>query len=93
MARKKRHLAPFQRAEHVSVRGLAERGLHCNFTNVCEAGHGIQTAAAHNADFSLLQERVSLIGVIVDYSEKALNATAVKLFILNTAILHLWRTK
>jgi hypothetical protein len=69
LARKKRHLAPFQRTEHVSVRRLAERCLHCNFTDICEAGHGIQTAAAHNADFSLLQERISLIGVIVDYSE------------------------
>ena len=69
MARKKRHLAPFQRAEHVSVRRFAERGLHCNFTDVCEAGHGIQTTAAHNADFSLLQESLLTIGVISDYNE------------------------
>src|SRR5215467_14225287 len=93
MAGQERHLAPFQCAEHVSVRGFAERGLHCNFTDICEAGHGIQTAAAHNADFSLLQERISLNGVIVDYSEIAFeHGWPAKSFILNTTILRLWQT-
>src|SRR5262249_27338919 len=79
MPRQECHLAPFQGAEHVRVRRLAERGLHRDLVDVSESGHGIQTAAAHNADFCLLQrESPSEWGILIitDRSARTRNLTA-----------------
>jgi hypothetical protein len=50
------YFASFERTQDKGVRGFTEGGLNVYLMNLCEAGHGIQTAAADNADFCLLQE-------------------------------------
>ena len=51
VAREKGHLAALQLAEHKRVRGLAEGRFDALLVNVGESGHGIQPAAADDADF------------------------------------------
>src|SRR5580698_10797527 len=55
MAREKGDLASFEIAKHKSLRWLAEVRIHALFAYVGEAGHGVKTAAADNADFRLRQ--------------------------------------
>src|SRR5581483_11019609 len=59
MPRQKRHLAPFQSSENIGVRRGAKGRLQIDLMNVGKAGHGIQATAPNNANFSLLQKRIS----------------------------------
>src|SRR5262249_54807044 len=57
---KERDFAAFQRAQYESVRGFAKRRLQCNFANLAQPGHRVQTAAADDANLCLLQKKISL---------------------------------
>ena len=50
VTREKCHALPFQRADDDCVGGIAERSLHADFARIGEAGHGIEAAAADDAD-------------------------------------------
>ena len=53
VARQERHALPFQRADDDGVGGIAERRLDADFARVGEARHGVQAAAADDADLHL----------------------------------------
>ncbi len=55
VARQKDDLAAFELAEHEGVRGITEGRFHTYFLLVGEAGHGVESAAADDADFRLCQ--------------------------------------
>jgi len=55
MTRQKRYLAAFQLAQNKRVGGIAERGFYTYFMLIGEAGHGVKSTAADDADFSLSQ--------------------------------------
>ena len=55
VARQERDLAALQFAQHEGVGGFAEGRFHALFMNVGESGHGIQPAAADDADLRLRQ--------------------------------------
>ncbi len=53
VAREKGDLAAFEFAENEGVGGRAEGRFHALLVNVGESGHGIEPAAADDADFCL----------------------------------------
>src|SRR5579863_6243975 len=53
VARKKRDAPAFECAEHERVGRIAEWRLDAPFAHALEAGHGVKSAAADNADFGL----------------------------------------
>ena len=72
VTRKKSDLAAFQRSQYVCVGWSAKWRVQRNLMHLAEAGHGVQTATANDADFRLLQTK--LLGEVVqtnDYTRKA----------------------
>ena len=55
VARQKCHFAAFEHAANIGVRRRAERRLHAYFFHFCQPRHGIQSAAADNANLRLSQ--------------------------------------
>lgn len=55
-------LAAFKGAEDEAVGGVAVWRFDLCFVNIGEAGHAVQTAAADDANFCLLQTLLSLCG-------------------------------
>jgi hypothetical protein len=55
MPGKESYLAAFELAQNEWVRGLIEWRFHALFMNVGKSGHGVQPAAADNANFCLRQ--------------------------------------
>ncbi len=56
VAREEGDFAAFQFAENEGVGWIAERRFHAHFVLIGEAGHGIEPAAADDADFRLSQD-------------------------------------
>ena len=63
-------LAAFEGAEDEGVGGVAEGGFYFDFVDVGEAGHGVEAAAADDADFGLggLRQGVWLLWVGLEVS-------------------------
>src|SRR5271154_6572969 len=55
VAREKGYPPSGQIAQHKGVRRIAEWGGDASFSNVSQAGHGIEPAAPDDADFRFLQ--------------------------------------
>ena len=55
MAGQEGDFAAFQFAQHEGVGGIAEGGFDAHFVLIGEAGHGVEPAAADDADFCLSQ--------------------------------------
>ena len=53
MPRKKRHLAPFERAQNVGIRRIAKRRLLPDFLDIAESRHVVKPTTADDADFRL----------------------------------------
>src|SRR5208283_5584384 len=69
VARKKRHFATGQRAEHVGIRRRAERRLQRHFVDIGKAGHGVQTTPTDYSDLRL--QRIHLKDGVqtIDYTK------------------------
>ena len=55
VAREKCHLAALQRAKNVGIRRISKWSLQVDLVRAGETRHGIQTAAADNADLCVVQ--------------------------------------
>lgn len=55
MTREKGYVAAFEFAQYERVGGITEGSFDTHFVLVGEAGHGVQPAAANDADFCLSQ--------------------------------------
>ena len=56
MAGQKDHVAALQRARDIGVRRRPKRCLDLHFLHILQPRHGVETAAADDADFSLLHQ-------------------------------------
>jgi hypothetical protein len=55
VAREESNVAAFQFAEDEGIRGIAKGRLHAHFMLIGKAWHGVESAAADDADFCLSQ--------------------------------------